>query len=135
MKRFSPRRWLWISLGTSCVALGTIGMFLPLLPTAIFMIIAAYAFARSSPALHNWIMAHKVFGPMISNWHEHGAIPTKAKILTIISIGISFGLAFVFHLPVWAITVQGVCLLLVAVFVVTRPKPPRPSDHGSAKQR
>jgi uncharacterized membrane protein YbaN (DUF454 family) len=124
MKRFSPRRWLWIGLGTTCVALGTIGMFLPLLPTAIFMIIAAYAFARSSPALHDWIMAHKVFGPMINNWNEHGAIPTKAKILTIISILASFGLAFLFHLPVWAITVQGICLLLVAVFVVTRPKPP-----------
>jgi uncharacterized membrane protein YbaN (DUF454 family) len=124
MKRFSPRRWLWIGLGTTCVALGTIGMFLPLLPTAIFMIIAAYAFARSSPALHDWIMAHKVFGPMINNWNEHGAIPTKAKILTIISILASFGLAFLFHLPVWAITVQGICLLVVAVFVVTRPKPP-----------
>lgn len=134
MKRFSPRRWLWIGFGTLCIALGTLGLFLPLLPTTVFILIAAFAFARSSPALHDWIMAHKVFGPMIRNWNEHGAIPTKAKILTVISILASFGLSFVFHLPVWAITIQGITLLIVALFVLTRPKPPRPSERGSAKQ-
>jgi uncharacterized membrane protein YbaN (DUF454 family) len=124
MKRFSPRRWLWIALGGTCVALGVLGLFLPLLPTTIFILIAAFAFARSSPALHDWILAHKVFGPMIRNWKEHGAIPTQAKILTILSIVASFGLSFVFHLPVWAVTIQGISLLIVALFVVTRPKPP-----------
>jgi len=124
MRRFSPKRWLWITLGTLSLALGTLGLFLPLLPTTVFILIVAFAFARSSPALHDWIMAHKVFGPMIRNWNEHGAIPTKAKVLTVISILASFGLSFVFHLPVWAITFQGISLLIVALFVLTRPKPP-----------
>lgn len=124
MRRFSPRRWLWILLGAVSIALGTLGLFLPLLPTTVFILVAAFAFARSSPALHDWIMAHKVFGPMIRNWNEHGAIPTKAKILTIISILVSFGLSFVFHLPIWAMTIQGISLLIVALFVLTRPNPP-----------
>jgi len=65
-------RAFWLGLGLVCVALGTIGIFLPLLPTTIFLIIAAYAFARSSERLHNWLLSNKIFGPLIKDWHVLG---------------------------------------------------------------
>jgi uncharacterized membrane protein YbaN (DUF454 family) len=73
------RRLLYLSLGFASVALGAVGIVLPLLPTVPFMLLAAFFFARSSPRLEAWIVGHRRFGPHIRAWRERGAISRAGK--------------------------------------------------------
>ena len=115
-------RALWLGLGLVCVALGTIGIFLPLLPTTIFLIIAAYAFARSSERLHSWLLSNKVFGPLIKDWQDHGRIRRSAKFMALISMAVIVLLSLGFGAPTYVIGLQAVILIPVAVFIFSRPE-------------
>ena len=115
-------RALWLGLGLVCVALGTIGIFLPLLPTTIFLIIAAYAFARSSERLHNWLLSNKIFGPLINDWQDHGRIRRPAKVMALISMTIIIGLSWAFGVPIYVLGIQCLILIPVAGFIATRPE-------------
>ena len=115
-------RAFWLGLGLVCVALGAIGVFLPLLPTTIFLIIAAYAFARSSERLHSWLLSNKVFGPLIKDWQDHGRIRRPAKAMAVISMGVIILLSWIFGAPTLVIVLQAVILFPVAGFIVTRPE-------------
>lgn len=109
--------------------LGFIGLFLPLWPTTPFILVAAWAFARSSPQLHEALMQHRRFGPLLRDWHQYRAIPRRAKIITIISMVVSFIVTLVFA-PHWgAPLVAGIVMLMSGTYVVTRPEPPpRPAS-------
>lgn len=74
---------LLIILGSICLALGIIGIFLPLLPTTPFLLLAAALYFRSSPRLYNWLLEHKQLGPYIRNFREHKAIPLRVKIVSV----------------------------------------------------
>jgi uncharacterized membrane protein YbaN (DUF454 family) len=109
------------TLGVAAVGLATAGVFLPLLPTTVFLIVAVWAFARGSPELADRLRAHPRLGPPLRVWEERGAIPTKAKALAVIMMAISWTiLLFASHN---LLVVGGVGALLVAVasYVVTRP--------------
>lgn len=73
------KKILLIGVGFFFVALGTVGIFLPLLPTVPFLLIALWAFAQSSATFHDWLYHHKLFGPMLQDWDLYGTIPLKAK--------------------------------------------------------
>lgn len=72
-------RHLWLGLGYTSVALGVIGVALPIVPTVPFLILAAFAFARSSPRLEAKLLAHPFYGPHIRNWRDRRAITRRAK--------------------------------------------------------
>jgi len=72
--------------GVFFVALAFIGVFLPLLPTTPFLLVAATCFAKSSPRLHNMLLENKVFGPMIYHWQQSRSIPKRAKIIALTSM-------------------------------------------------
>ena len=75
-------RWLravWLAAGALALATGLVGIFLPLLPTTPFVLLAAFCFARGSPRWEAWLLAHPRFGPMVRNWRERRAIPLRAK--------------------------------------------------------
>ena len=72
-----------LALGWICVGLGFIGIFVPGLPTTIFLIIALWAFTKTSKKLRYWLLHHKRFGPILSNWQEHKVVPLRAKILMV----------------------------------------------------
>ena len=72
--------------GIFFVALAFIGVFLPLLPTTPFLLVAATCFAKSSPRLHKMLLANKVFGPMIYHWQQTRSIPKRAKIIALVSM-------------------------------------------------
>lgn len=77
-RRYLPR-WLLVGGGVLAVALGTLGVFLPLIPTTPFLLLAAACFVRSSDRLHAWLMNHRVYGPIIKGYREHRALPATSK--------------------------------------------------------
>ncbi|MGM0401714.1 MAG: YbaN family protein [Chloroflexota bacterium] len=82
-KRSPVRRWLLMIAGLLSLGLGILGIFLPLLPTTPFLLLAAGCFMRSSERLYRWLITHRWFGPYIRNYREHGAITRRAKIGTL----------------------------------------------------
>jgi uncharacterized membrane protein YbaN (DUF454 family) len=117
------RRIGFFILGCLFVALGFIGAVLPLMPTTVFLIAAAWAFGRSSPRLERWLLNHPKFGPMLVAWRESGAIPRRGKIAA--CCGIAFG--FVMFLvtsnpPWWLIGVVFASMLVIALWIVSRPE-------------
>jgi uncharacterized membrane protein YbaN (DUF454 family) len=117
-------RPLWIALGGLSVALGIAGIFLPLLPTTPFMLLAAFAFARSSPRLHGWLVAHPRFGPAIEDWRRHGAVSRRAKRYAVAAMAAALAIGWAGGFGVTVLAVQAAVLALVALFVLTRPDPP-----------
>jgi len=77
-------KYFLIILGWICVGLASIGIFIPGIPTTIFLIIALWAFAKSSKRFHTWLINHKKFGPILKNWHSHKVVPKNAKITMVI---------------------------------------------------
>ncbi|WP_300703872.1 YbaN family protein [Bacteroides sp.] len=72
-----------IIIGTISLALGIIGIFVPLLPTTPFLLLTAALYFRGSPRLYQWLLNHKYFGPYIRNFRENKAIPLRAKIISL----------------------------------------------------
>ena len=66
------------------MGLGTLGIFVPLLPTTPFLLLAAACFVRSSDRLHNWLMNHRVYGPVIRGYREHKALPASSKVTILV---------------------------------------------------
>ncbi|MEM0986282.1 MAG: YbaN family protein [Pseudomonadota bacterium] len=115
----------WAGFGLLCVGLGVIGAVLPLIPTTPFLLLAAFAFARSSSRLHRWLLGHKRFGPLIRNWQRHGAIDRPTKMLSIAAMAAMPVVSFAMGMAGWIIAVQGAVLLASAAFVLSRPSGPR----------
>lgn len=76
-----PMRVAFLALGWACVALAAAGVLLPVLPTVPFLVVAAWAFARSSQRLEAWLAGHPRFGPMLAAWRAYGVIPLRAKLI------------------------------------------------------
>ena len=109
------------TLGVVCVALGTAGVFLPLLPTTVFLIVAVWAFARSSPEWAERIRAHPRLGPYIRDWEARRAIPRRAKLLAVAMMTLSWTLVLVATHSLLISVGVGLLLLAVGGYVVTRP--------------
>lgn len=114
-------RALWMIGGLICVGLGLLGVILPLLPTTPLMLLAAFCFARSSERLHNWLLNHRVFGPMIDDWNERGAINPGAKRIATISIAVVFLISLVLSVPWHVLVIQAIALSGVLIFIWSRP--------------
>lgn len=69
--------------GSVCVGLGVAGIFLPLLPTTPFLLLAAALYVRSSPRLYAWLLSHRWLGEYIRHFREHRAIPLRVKIVSL----------------------------------------------------
>ncbi len=121
-----PARWLMLGIGWFAVGLGVLGAFLPLLPTTPFLLVAAWAFGRSSKRLRLWLYESRLFGPLLQNWQKHGAIPSWAKAMAVAAMTLAFiGLMQRDAIPVWALSLVGLTLLAVAIWIVSRPGGPK----------
>jgi uncharacterized membrane protein YbaN (DUF454 family) len=121
------KRIALILVGLVSLALGAIGVFLPLLPTTPFVLVSAIAFAKSSDRLHQWLVDHDLFGPLIANWREHGAISRRTKVISVLSMIAILVISTLLAVPTHVIVVQAVVLSCSAVFILTRPLPPQRS--------
>ena len=113
---------LWHLFGWTNVAAGTAGIFLPLLPTTPFLLLAAWAFARSSERAHRWLHSHPRFGPFLQAWHEHRAISRRTKVVAVASLVASVAIAAAAGVPAWALALQALILTGVGTYLVTRPE-------------
>lgn len=114
-------QYLWAGLGLLCVAMAAVGVVLPLLPTVPFLLLAAFFFARSSSRLHNWLVTHNLFGPLILDWQSSGAIRPAAKKAATVSIAAVFGLSVLLSAPFFVLIIQAVVLGGVMIFIWSRP--------------
>jgi uncharacterized protein len=77
------RRWFWIGAGFFFVALGFIGAFLPVMPSTVFFIIAAWCFARGSERWLNWLLALPTIGPLVRDYRDGKGMPARAKLISV----------------------------------------------------
>ncbi len=121
-------RQAWFLLGLLSLAVGFVGVFLPLLPTTPLVILAAFAFSKSSPRFESWLLRHRIFGPIIADWRSNGAIAPRFKAIAVGMMAAVFGLSLAMSVPGYVLIVQGVVLSLAATFVLTRPSYPQAKD-------
>ena len=94
-------RTLLIVSGTLCVTVGILGIFLPVLPTTPFLLLAAICYARSSKRYYNWLMTNRWCGQYIRSYLEGRGIPLKQKVLTILLLCLTIGHAAGFIVTLW----------------------------------
>jgi uncharacterized protein len=118
-------RFAFMALGFVCVGLGVLGAFLPLLPTTPFLLVALWAFSRSSRRFHDWLYTHPRFGPRLREWREYGTVPVKVKVSALSAMAVSPALlAFVARVR-WPVLAGAAAFMLVgATYVLTRPSRP-----------
>ena len=95
------RRWLLIACGMLCVAVGVIGIFVPLLPTTSPLLLAAFCFARSSPRFYHWLLHNRVFGSYIKNYREGRGMPLRSKVVTLGLLWLTIGFSIIYIAPWW----------------------------------
>ncbi|CCQ11017.1 FIG039061: hypothetical protein related to heme utilization [Pseudoalteromonas luteoviolacea B = ATCC 29581] len=117
---FKKQFWLHVA-GLACVALGFIGMALPVMPTTVFFILALICFTRSSPEFANWLLNHPKFGPSLQLWQNHQVIPIRGKCLAGTGMFIGFIILCLTTAPMWVIALVGVIELGVLYYICTRP--------------
>jgi hypothetical protein len=107
-------------VGILALALGGLGIFLPLLPTVPFVLLAAFCFARSNPRWEAWLIQHRHFGPHIEAWRSRGAISRRGKLAASIAFALSTALGFAFLAMPWAL-IPAAAAVAGGSFVLTRP--------------
>ncbi|WP_378950559.1 YbaN family protein [Mesorhizobium sp. ANAO-SY3R2] len=127
MATLGTKRAGYLLLGMVMLVLGIIGAFLPLMPTTIFLIAAAWCFSRSSPRVEAWLLNHRRFGPTLRDWREEGAIPRKAKLAAYAGMSIGYGLFLLGRPGALFAIAAAIFVGAGAVYVATRPDPrPKP---------
>lgn len=109
------------ALGLVAVALAAVGVVLPVMPTTVFLLVALWAFARGSPELAERLREHPTYGRFIRDWEERGAIPTRAKVLAVAMMAVSWGIVAATTRNVWLAGGVGLLLVGVGAYVVSRP--------------
>jgi uncharacterized membrane protein YbaN (DUF454 family) len=138
-------RTLLIVCGTLCVGLAVVGIFVPILPTTPFLLLAAVCYARSSQRFLAWLLTNRWFGSYIKNYREGRGIPRREKVLTIAMLWLTIGFSALYAVSLWWVRVV---LVLIAVGVtihllriktfrpdpedplVDRPLPAEQTEHG-----
>jgi uncharacterized membrane protein YbaN (DUF454 family) len=117
----SLQRCLYIIIAIITLALGIVGVFLPILPTTPFLIITLWAASKSSPRLEAWLINHKTFGPPLKAWRTRKAIPRLGKWLACIMMTISWCILLIKQSSPILLVSLGALFLGVGIYIVTRP--------------
>ncbi|MCW3846914.1 YbaN family protein [Sphingomonas sp. LB-2] len=115
------RRHFYLATGFICIGLAIIGAILPLMPTTIFVILAAYCFARSSPELEARLLEHPRFGKHILLWREKGAISRTGKHAAAAAFAVSIAASLIFVRLPWSL-LPVAAALIIGGWIWTRPE-------------
>lgn len=113
--------------GLISLALGVVGIFLPGLPTTVFVLIAVACFAKASPRLHQWLLEHRLFGPLVRDWEQHRSLTRRTKAVAVGSMSVMVGVSALWFFAGRPL-MQGLLLVLGAIGAVvvlripTRPR-------------
>ncbi len=111
-------RYALLTVGWLAVALGVVGIFLPVLPTTPFMLLAAACFVRSSERFYVWLVEHPRLGPWFRDYLEGNGIPLKGKAYTILTMWVSIGISCWLVPLVWARIAMLLSAALVTLYIV-----------------
>ena len=113
-------RRLWLILGLASLALAGLGVALPLLPATPFVLLAAFCFAKSSPALHGWLLRNRTFGKAIRDWRAHRAISRRSKAMSVLAMALSLAVSLFLAIDLAIVGLQALALSGAAAFILTR---------------
>lgn len=131
----SSVRYLFIALGFVSVGLAVVGIFLPVLPTTPFLLLAAFFFARSSPRFYDWLHTNRWFGDYLRNYREGRGIPAREKYVTIGLLWLVITLSAVFAISNWWVR-GALAAIAVAVTVhLVRTKTYRRGEDAASPVR
>jgi len=115
-------RAIFFVAGVAALALGIAGIFLPVLPTTPLVLLAATCFARSYRPFHEWLVGHRLFGPMLREWHEHRSIPYRTKLFAIGMMAVTLGASIVFFVePAWLKAALAACGVALGAWLYRLP--------------
>ena len=115
------KKYAYIALGLFCVGMAYVGFVVPGIPFSIFLVIAAWAFAKSSPRLHKWLYNHPWFGEFLTNWTEKRVFPQKGKYAMVIVMASSLAFLWFTTENIKAVAWSGGFMLLVAIWAWRYP--------------
>lgn len=116
-------RILLLTIGSISVVLGVVGVFLPLLPTTPFLLLAAACYVRSSPRFYNWLVSHPVLSKYLLAYLDGNGIPKKAKYYTLATMWLTMSVS-AFIVPLWQVQVLLLCVALgVSTYIWRLPEP------------
>jgi uncharacterized membrane protein YbaN (DUF454 family) len=110
--RATAKRRLLIAAGSLCVGLGIVGIFVPILPTTPFLLLAAACYMRSSERFYQWLINNKVFGAYVRDYIEGRGMPIRVKIFTIFLLWLAIGLTIAFGVQNIVIRVVLICIAI-----------------------
>ena len=117
---------LYFALAWLFFALGALGAILPGLPTVPFMLLALWAFSRSSQRFHDWLYTHRIFGPPLQDWKQYRVIPLRAKIFSLTSMVLSMAYMVLYaQMAPWTIAITAAVMAYGAWFILSHPSRPR----------
>lgn len=120
----APVRWLLLALALVCLALAIAGIFLPVLPTVPFLLLAAWAASLSSPRLSRWLDNHPRLGKPLHEWRRHGVVRRRAKWAATIAMAVSATASLVLLRAHWAALLAVACMAGVLAWLWRRPEQP-----------
>jgi uncharacterized membrane protein YbaN (DUF454 family) len=120
----APLRWLLIGFAGLCVGIGVVGIFVPGLPTTVFLLMASWAAARSSPRFSRWLEEHRLFGPTLRSWRETRSVSRRAKWSATVMMALCATLLFVTADRLWLAGAVTAVMAVVLVWLWYRPEPP-----------
>lgn len=118
-----PVRWLLQAFAVLCLVMGTIGVIVPGLPTTVFVLMAAWAAARSSPRLYRWLWNHRLFGPLLRNWARGGRVSRRAKWSATIMMTLSAVVMLLTVSRPWIVSLATGSMVCVLAWLWRRPEP------------
>ena len=118
----APVRWLLFALALVCLALGVVGIFLPVMPTVPFVLLAAWAASLSSPRLSHWLDNHPLFGKQLQAWRRHGVVSRRAKWAATIAMAVSACASLWLLQAHWAALLATACMACVLAWLWRRPE-------------
>ena len=127
-------RTTYLLIGHASLAMGFLGIFVPLLPTTPFVLLAAACYSRGSERFHTWLHEHPRFGPIISSWREHGAIGLRSKIAATVMVAASVTYSTIRLDAPWNV----IAVLIgaaVLTFLLSRPTAGPAIQGGSIEDR
>lgn len=125
-RKLEFRRLIYLGIGWLSLGMAVAGIILPILPTTPMLLVAVWAFGKSSPELAEKIRNHRVFGPPVRDWQDHGMISAKAKLLAIAIMALMGAWLWAFgNLPVWLTLVICAVMIGAGIFVGSRPSAAR----------